>query len=326
MNLLFSCVGRRGYIADYFRPHLEPGDRIVGTGNTPWTPGFHSCDRAYVLPDIDADGYLGAVLDLCAQEDIGAVLSFSDPDVRAIARVRQEFADRGACPLFPSAEVVEVTADKYRTQAFLRRHGIPTPATVTSLAAARNLLFPLYVKPRHGSASTQVYLARDARELEFFFDYGPDMLIQEAIAGEELNIQLCTDFDGRPVGLCTLRKHAMRQGETDQAETIHDGAAIELGLRLADVLAAVGPLDIDVIRRDDGTLFVLEVNTRFGGAYPIAHLAGADFPRLLLELATDGKVAEPDLGFAGGVVMMKRLEAIGGPSGPFFEDALGLQR
>jgi hypothetical protein len=31
MNLLFSCIGRRGYLATWFRETLEPGDRIVGT-------------------------------------------------------------------------------------------------------------------------------------------------------------------------------------------------------------------------------------------------------------------------------------------------------
>ena len=34
MNLLFSCIGRRGYLAGWFRRHPAEGDRTVGTSNT----------------------------------------------------------------------------------------------------------------------------------------------------------------------------------------------------------------------------------------------------------------------------------------------------
>src|SRR5207344_2954248 len=57
MNLVFSCIGKRGYIADYFRPHLRPGEKIIGTSHTVWTPGFQSCDLGLVLPPIASDEY-----------------------------------------------------------------------------------------------------------------------------------------------------------------------------------------------------------------------------------------------------------------------------
>lgn len=329
MDWLFSCVGRRGYIANYFRRHLADGDRIIGTGNTRWTPGFRDCDAAFVLPDIADERYVPAVLELCERERIDAVLSFSDPDVRALASAREEFLERGIVPLFPTAEVVETAADKLRTHEFLRRNGIPTPRTATTLEEAADLPLPVYVKPRHGSASKQVFRARDERELAFFFsygsDYGSDMIVQEEARGQECNIQLCADLDGAPVGICLMRKHAMRQGETDQAETFRDPEAIAFGLRLGEALGATGPVDVDVIRQPDGELVVLEANTRFGGAYPLADLAGADFPGLLVELVVDGKVAEPRTDFAEGIVMMKRMEIVGGPAREFFRHELGIR-
>ena len=54
MNILFSCIGKRGYIADFFRPHLQATDMIIGTSNTKWTPGFEHCDKNYILPDINS--------------------------------------------------------------------------------------------------------------------------------------------------------------------------------------------------------------------------------------------------------------------------------
>lgn len=322
MNLLFSCIGKRGYIADFFRPQLDPEDRIIGTGNTPWTPGFRACDAAFVLPDIGDDAYLPAVLELCEREQVDAVLSFLDPDVHVLAQAHAELRARGVLPLVPSAEIAEVAFDKYRTYEFLEHRGISTPQTALDLAGAADFHFPVYVKPRRGSGGHMTFLARDAAELSVFFGYRPDMIIQERVVGEEINIELCTDLEGRPVGISTWRKYQSRLGETEQAETFRDPLVLDFGLHLGRVLGATGPMDVDVLRQGD-TLVVLEANTRFGGGYPVSHLAGADFPRLLIELVKHGHVA-PHLSFAAGIVMMKGLEVIGGPSHLFFRNELGV--
>jgi carbamoyl-phosphate synthase large subunit len=322
MNILISCVGTRGgYVADFFRPHLEATDRIIGTANTPWTPGFQSCDAAFVLPGVDDDDYVPAVLQLCERERIDAVVCVEDYDVCRLARARAEFLDRGIIPLFPSAEITELASDKYRMFKFLTDHGIATPRTAVSLAEASGFRYPMYVKPRRGHGSRHLFLARNERELAVFFDYAPDMIIQEAAPGQEINIQLCTDLDGRPIGICVLRKQHMRHGETSQAETFRDPAVIDFGLHLGEVLRATGPMDVDVMQQGD-SLVVLEANTRFGGGYPVSHLAGADFPKLLLELVKYGKAVEPNFAFAAGVVMMKGLKIMGGDAARFFWDEL----
>lgn len=320
MNLLFSCIGRRGYIADYFRQSLEPADRIIGTGNSRWTPGFDSCDAAFLLPDVDDDDYVPAVLDLCESQQIDALLSLNDQDVYRLAKFAADFRSRGVIPLLPSAEVAEITHDKYSTFVFLLGHGFPTPKTALTLDDAAGFRYPLYVKPRCGSASQDTFIVQNESELAFFFEYRPDMIIQEAITGEALDIELCGDLAGRPIGLCTWRKYASRLGETERAETFHDPDITDFALRLGEALRVTGPVDIDVIRNDE-SLVVLEANTRFGGGYPVSHFAGADFPRLLIEVVRCG-LAQPNFSFTPGVVMMKRLEPIGGCADAFFRDQL----
>jgi carbamoyl-phosphate synthase large subunit len=323
MNLLFSCVGKRGYIADFFRPHLAAGDRIIGTGNTPWTPGFQACDAAFLLPDIDDDAYIPAVLELCERQRIDAVLSFSDPDVRKLAQFREDFRTRGVVPLFPAADVADIAFDKYRMFEYLTAHGIPTPRTVLTLEEAADIPFPLYVKPRRGSGSRHTFVARRAEELAAFYHYQPDMIVQEAIVGDEFDIELCTDLAGQPVGVSTWRKYRSVLGETEQAETFRDERVIEFALRFGRLFGAVGPMDMDVIRVGE-KLIVLEANTRFGGGYPVSHLAGADFPKLLVSLVKHG-TAEPNFSFAPGIVMMKRLSIIGGERERFFRSELHVE-
>ena len=310
MNLLFSCIGRRGYVATWFREQLGPGDRIVGTTNTPWTPGLHACDKGVLMPDLGRPDYLPTLLELCRKEEIHGLFSFFDLDVDAIAGARELFRAIGVVPVVPDARVSRIGLDKLETADFLREHGFRTPLTFTGLEEARaalregSLRYPLFVKPRRGFASQNLFQARNDDELRVFFDYAPGMIVQERLGGVEHSLDVLNDLEGRVVSVIVKRKVLMRAGETDQAETVRHPAALALGERLGHALGHVGPLDVDLFV-DGDELTVLELNPRFGGAYPVSHLAGADFPRKILAMLR-GERVEPDLGRYGiGVRMMK---------------------
>lgn len=330
MNLLLSCIGKRGYIARLFREHLRPGDRIVGTSNTPWTSGFHACDAGVVMPDIDHPSYADAVLELCRRERIDALLSFFDPDVHRLSRLRGELLALGVMPFIPGPDAADVSFDKLRTASFLRGLGIATPRTVAGLAEARTALrngelrFPVFVKPRCGFGSRNTFEAQDMRQLEAFCSLEPDMIVQQKLGGDAYDFDVLNDVDGRVLSVVPWRKLLSRMGETEQAETVESPLLVDLGVRLAGALGHAGPLDADLFVQD-GVASVLEINLRFGGGYPVSHLAGADFPGMLLRLAR-GESVEPALGrYRRGVVMTKELHVIGGPRETFFRDVMHLR-
>jgi len=327
VNLLFSCIGRRGYIADYFRTHLSRGDLIIGTSNSPWTPGFHACDRSYVLPDIASGAYIPAVKDVCRREKIDAILSFFDPDAHALSRHIHEFKELGITAFIPEPAVCDASFDKLESFRFLSRSEIATALTCASLQEAYEALrqctlsFPVYVKPRYGFASRNIFLAADQAQMETFFDLEPHMLVQERLEGDEYDVDVCNGLDGSVLSVVPWRKRLSRLGETEQAQTCRDRELIDAGLKLGEALGHTGPLDADLVVKD-GIVSVLEFNLRFGGGYPVSHLAGADFPGILVDLLK-GNHPPPRIGeFQDNVVMMKSLNVIGGANGAFFETDL----
>ncbi len=327
MNILFSCIGRRGYIAEYFRPYLEPNDRIIGTGNSEWTPGFRVCDLSILLPDISSSDYVPTLITLCQEQKVDALLSFNDRDIDVLSRYLDEFYAAGVIPVIPSAAVNEICFDKYRTYLFLKEHGFNTPETYINLEQALNaidigkLAFPLIVKPRRGSASDNLFKARNVDELHVFFNYAPDMLIQEMLMGQEYGFDICNDLQGQVLSVVPRRKIAMRSGETDRAETCDTPSLIDLGLLLGKKLGHIGPLDVDLFVQDS-KVFILEFNPRFGGGYPLSHLAGADFPHLILKMIK-GETVQPQIGkFQSGVIMMKEYKILGGKMNEIFGSIL----
>ena len=325
MNLLLSCIGKRGYIADYFRPHLGPGEQIIGTSNTPWTPGFARCDRGLLMPPIASDEYAPAVLEACLRHEIGGLLSFYDPDVVALSAHREALAKRGVVALLPSQASAEAAFDKWLAFLALREVGLPAPETVISLAeahrkiAAGRLGFPLVVKPRKGFGGANVFVARTAAQMEAFFGYAGDMLIQAFAEGREFNIDALTGLDGRVLNVVVWRKHLSRRGETEHAVTVDDAELTRLGVRVADAFGSIGPMDVDFVRGDDGEVTILDVNLRFGGGYPVSHLAGADFPGDLVRLLR-GQEVRPRIGtYRRGVSLLKGVSVMGGPTDGFVQ-------
>jgi len=327
MNLLFSCIGKRGYMARLFREQLGPDDRIIGTSNTRWTPGFNACDKGVLMPDLNSPEYIPAVLELCKRERIDGLLSFFDMDVHRLSQHVHEFEAIGVKCFIPRAEAADVCFDKWRTFEFLRANGFETAETWLDLASVKRamddgtLAFPVYVKPRAGFGSRNTFKARNWKELEVFFDLEPDMIVQEALGGDAYDFDILNDLNGRALSVVCWRKSLSRMGETEQAVTVHDEQITEVGLRLANTLGFVGPLDADLFLWN-GKVYVLEINLRFGGGYPTSHLAGAAFPKAIVQMIKGEPVTIEQGDYKAGVVMMKELHILGGEEQSFFQERI----
>lgn len=310
-NWLFSTIGKRGYIADYLR-EADPNAHIIGSGRTQFTPGFANCDESVLMPDILSAGYLDAVRQLITSHRIDAILSFSDPDVAALSTIRAELAAKGVSCFYPDPELARMGYDKLETARWATLHGLNTPNTLLDpLEAIETLGLPLIRKPRFGSASVGVAMVHDARDLLPPQHDSAEYIYQEFIDGEEVNVEICGDLVGRPIGVSAWKKLLSRYGETELAVTVRRQSLIDYGIDLAEKASIVGPCDVDIIERD-GRSFLIEFNMRFGGGYPASHLAGAAFPDLLVRVQK-GEHPALHTAFVGDIFMMKALRPFGGP-------------
>jgi carbamoyl-phosphate synthase large subunit len=225
----------------------------------------------------------------------------------------------------PRAEIAETCFDKYKTFQYLREANFDTAKTYIDLRDAiadiqsGTLSYPVFVKPRCGFGSQLTFRACNEPELVAFFHCAPDMIIQEELTGDACCFDILNDMDGKVLSVVPWRKFRSRSGETEQAQTMADKALTDFGVRLSTALGHAGPLDADLFRLE-GRISVLEINLRFGGGYPVSHLAGADFPAKIVKMIRGEKLV-PDIGdFENDVVMMKDNSVIGGPGSQYFAD------
>lgn len=316
-NILITCAGRRSYLVDYFREVVAPlGGHVVTANSESFAAGLLAGDRRYVVPTIDDPGYLEALLRIVEDEEISLVLSLFDGDLPKLAAARQQFLDRGAEVAVSDPETIDMAGDKWRMFEFLTSRGVPTPRTwldpdaALAAVAAADASFPLFVKPRWGMASLGVLKVHSPDQIHALFRHVRDevtrryrklmapeglqetILVQESLLGQEYGADILNDFQGNHIATTIRRKIAMRAGETNAAVSVSDPELEELCSRLAHLLRHRGNADVDFIRPPGGAAQVLEINARFGGGYPFSHLAGARFPRALVQMVR-GEAPDP---------------------------------
>lgn len=312
-HVLFTSSGRRSYLLEYFREVLGSGATISATDCDPLAPVFESCDNRFVVPRIDDEEYTTTIKRICDRFDVDLLVSLNDRELSLFAAERESYREIGTHVLVSSEDVIDIANDKLRTYRFLSENDVPTPFTTADEAEfeaafdAGRIEYPVIVKPRFGSGSQNIHIAHDERELDVFWQRLDRPIVQERLDGQEFGVDVFNGEDSTPKSIVPRKKIETRAGETDKAVSVDDPALLKVGRAVGDALGHHGPIDIDCFRTDE-EVFVLELNARFGGGYPLTHLAGGGFVEAALALAT-GQGPEDRLGeFEAGVHMTKAYE------------------
>ena len=312
VSVLLTCAGQRVDIVRAFREALDAGGhdgRVLVSDLDPLSPSLFAADAVIPLPPVSDPGYVAAVAEACRREGARAVLPLTDLDPVMLARAGAQIEAAGALLFLPSAEVALGCQDKWECQLMLERSGLPSPPTwLPADADPAALPYPVLVKPRLGFAARHIYRCADPGELAFFLRYTPaESVIQQALPGHEFSVDCLGDLEGRPLGAVPRAMIQAKGGEQVKGETLDDPQLTELGAATVEALGLAGPSTVQCFREGREVLGITDINTRFGGAFPLPQAAGAAYPETILAIAA-GERPEPRLGeHAAGVVMTRYL-------------------
>jgi carbamoyl-phosphate synthase large subunit len=86
---------------------------------------------------------------------------------------------------------------------------------------------------------------------------------------------------------------------------------MELMSRVAGLLpGAYGPLNIQGFLDSHNNFRITEINARFGGGYPLAYKAGADFPQWLIQESLGQASPSPSDSWEDGLTMLRYDSAV----------------
>jgi carbamoylphosphate synthase large subunit len=215
------------------------------------------------------DGNFIAALDrLLGEAQVGLLVPTVTEELPKIAEYRDSIR-RKSCAVFLSArEAVLIANDKWHTVQALAKHGIAVPRSCSGDSREELLQtvpFPMLSKPRCGRGARGIELHADVHELPPVISSA--RVFQEFLPGDEYDVNLFGEPDGRSPTCVVLKKTALKNGIVGNAlsvQRVHESDVAKVATAAVSALRLEGPVDIDVRRGRDGLARILEINARVG--------------------------------------------------------------
>jgi carbamoyl-phosphate synthase large subunit len=296
LNVLITAASRRVGLVHGFQRALAArrGGSVIVTDVNPLSPAVYAADRAYRVPLSNDPGYIDSILQIAAGEGVGLVVPTIDDELTLFGEARDRFTALGIKVAVSAPSTSELCADKYATCRFLAEKGVPAAASWLPDEVRAMTTFPLFVKPRRGRGGVGAHVARDRRELEFFTQYVDDPVVQTYLTGPEFTIDILCDFEGQVLSIVPRRRDVIRAGVIDRGCTVNEPSLMSLALACVAAVPFVGAINVQCAMLG-GQSAIFEINPRFSGGIPLTIASGADFPRMLVDLAS-GTTLAPSIG------------------------------
>lgn len=310
-NILILSAGRRTKLVEYFVREFQGAGNVVATDCSEYAPALYIADKYHIVPRIDTPNYIETILEICKEEAIKGVFSLIDPELELLITNQEKFEEIGVKVISSSQEVTNICFDKYKMYEFCTGHNINTVKTfidvkeVIELVEKKKLDFPLFVKPRCGSASLGISKMNNMEDLEMLLRYDDNLIIQEFMDGQEYGVDVYVDLISKEViSIFSKKKLVMRAGETDKSISVKDTKLLDMIKEFVTKLNIQGQCDIDVFEKN-GEYYISEVNPRFGGGYPHAYECGCNFPLYILNNLKKNKNEQAIGKYKENILMMK---------------------
>ena len=314
MKVLFTSSGRRVELISFFK---KEGFITFVVDSDPTAPSLYTADKSFIVPRVvdNSEKYIKSLLKICRIEQIDVVIPLIDPELTVLAKAASRFSDIGTKILLSSNQSVMVASDKYETYRFFKSIGLPVPQTL--LLGERKItepdikkLFPAVLKPRYGSSGKGIL---ECSSIDCFRFYYPqlntyDYVLQEKVYGEEITIDLFGDGKGNLISAVQRKRLKVRGGEVERGITVKYPRLFEDAAKFAKSFKPFGAVNIQCfynVEKNEG--FYTEINARFGGGYPLAYHAGANFPKYIKELLSNNLSRGRQIGddYEEGLVMAR---------------------
>jgi carbamoyl-phosphate synthase large subunit len=239
--------------------------------------------HSFTLPHVRSEEYANALERCCRDNGVRLVIPTIDTELPILADLRPRFAAFGCMLAVSSPEIIAACADKRLTRSFFDRHRLHSPA----IFDPGQLAYPLIVKPYDGSLSAGISILHTPEQLTAAHLAEPRNIFCRYLDPSDYQEFTCDayyDRDGVMRCIVPRLRVEVRGGEVSKGRTVRNNIVEYLKERIGILEGALGCLTIQVMRhRETGEIFLIEVNARFGGGYPLTAGSGATYHAWLID-------------------------------------------
>ena len=262
--------------------------KVLSTDSNNLSAGFYLSDFYEVIPEAEADDYLEVLLNIIDKYSVEVLMPSSGYDIFPFSEYKSKLKKHGVFPIVSDRKILEICRDKISTFNHLNKEfNLP----FTTLKPEEIDSFPIIAKPRYGKGSRDVIQVNDEKELQYVSSKYADMIYQEFLPGDEYTIDVMSDLEGTPIVSVPRVRLQTKSGISTKGKIILDKYLIEESMEIVRKLKIIGPSCIQMKKDKIGDFKLVEINPRLGGGTIFTTLAGANFPKMIIDMV-EGKTLE----------------------------------
>ncbi len=284
MNILITSAGRRVSLVRAFQKEikkLDPNGKVIAADAKPHlSAACQVADGNFMVPLINSNDYLDVLLQYCVDLKVDLIIPTIDTELMMLAKGKHKFDNVGVQLVISSVDFIKKCRDKRLTHKLFNSLGISTAREFSKTSYE----FPLFIKPRNGSSSVDNYIIRNANELNSYHMDNENLMFLEYLDQEIYDEYTCDTYYSKDNFLrCVVprKRIAIRDGEVNKGITVNNELVQFIETHMKYLEGAVGCLTTQFFK-NEGKIYGIEINPRFGGGFPLTYLSGANFPKWII--------------------------------------------
>ncbi|MEO0037352.1 MAG: hypothetical protein RIQ59_563 [Bacteroidota bacterium] len=296
-NILITSAGTRVSLVNIFKTELQllfPDAKVLTTDLNPeFAPACRVSDGYFKVPPVLDDKYIPELLKIAIANNVGLIIPTIDTCLLKMSENVEKFKEHNISILVSDTFLVKKFNDKKLTNDFFESKNI----AVAKLFSKTDYELPLYIKPIDGSSSIDNFIIRLHDELHHYHFRNEKLLFFEYLDHDkhtEFTIDMYFDKNSNLKSLVPRQRLEVRQGEVKKGITKDAFFNSIIWDIFKDIKGLRGCITLQIfVNHSTNKIYGIEVNPRFSGGFPLTYLAGANYPKWIIQEYLVGDVEIP---------------------------------
>lgn len=276
--------------------NLDKRIKIVSADNNKLAAGLYISHKGYLVPSFNDPSFYNTIEKIIVKEGIDIIIPALDTILLDFSLKNKEYLnDLGVKIMISELDNVEIGLDKWKTYNNLKGI-ISLPKSFIHLEDI-DVDYPLFIKPRHGSGSENVFKINSEEELNFFYNYVPKPIIQEYLNGKEYTVDCLADNDGKLLLSIPRERIETKSGISIKSKLVNYKELNLMAKKISKNLKFIGPFFFQVKEDNEGNPNLIEINPRISGTMSLSSHSGANIHSLAVRLLMNEKIEIPKVNY-----------------------------
>lgn len=293
-------------VARSLRESSFPDLRIVGLCYGSMEPGAYLqeiVDASYLLP-YPSEGvqpFFERLLYIHQQEKVDIIIPNLDAELFTFIKLKERLFQEGIRLCLPTMEQFDMR-QKSRLADFGEASGFLVPKSLNCnsvedlISSGEKITYPVMLK---GSFYEAYYASTPEQASSYFWNllakWGAPVIVQQYVRGSEFNVIGVGDGKGKLLSCVPMHKQFITdKGKAWAGVTIQDSSLMEQARRFVEATQWRGAFELELLRGEDGLLYLIEINPRIPAWVYLATAAGENIPEQIVRLAMGEEPASMD--------------------------------